>query len=615
MKRAERQRRTATLDELPDLSSALQECTENLNRIIDVVQAHGSRVVMMTQPRRWRDDFSPAEDRLIWLGSGGELKSFYSPRVLAEAMSLYNETLLQVCESRGIHCIDLAARVPRSLEMFYDDARFAELGAHFVARTLGAHLTASPRDRALPEQIDGQSLEQRGELRAGLRPRDPELLDPVRPALHPRHRGLDPGRELHRVQMPPPARLAVIPPCRRPALRTRVRPRPGLHPHHHALPPHVYVHARHRPRGRQPQERSVQLHVAHRSDPPRSEHSWPVPLRTRFPEEPSFLCAGGGTSPLARVPDGGGGREIAPERLNARGCPRGVTVVQIAEARDRSTRRSTVTVTPRLLREGVIGGLIGATMVAVWFLIYDAARGAPFRTPTLLGSAALQGVQNPQAVPVSTGLVVQYTVLHGVVWLAQPVLDDVAWWAILLANVLAAGGMLAYFFVGHRALGRALLGPRSRVAKEGLVAGGLGAAAVAVWFLLYDTAAGAPLRTPALLGAAVLEGLRDPAALTISLPLILKYTLVHGAAFVVFGWLAAGLLALGDREPRLLYAFVMLFVCFEVFCFAMIAVLAQWLLEALAWWTIVAANLLAALAMLGYLLRKHRVAWRAFLST
>jgi hypothetical protein len=312
--------------------------------------------------------------------------------------------------------------------------------------------------------------------------------------------------------------------------------------------------------------------------------------------------------------------------------------------------------TRRLLREGVIGGLFGATIVAVWFLIYDAARGTPFRTPTLLGSAALQGVQDPQAVPVSTGLVVQYTVLHGVVfalvgiliaflivsaqrqpalllmlvivllcfeviflavvvWLARPVLDDVAWWSILLANALAAGGMLAYFFVGHRALGRALLGPRHRVAREGFVAGVLGAAAVAVWFLLYDTAAGAPLRTPALLGAAVLEGLRDPAALTISLPLILKYTLVHGAAFVVFGWLAAGLLALGDREPRLLYAFVMLFVCFEVFVFAMIAALAQWLLEALAWWTILVANLLAALAMLGYLLREHRAAWRAFLST
>ncbi len=311
--------------------------------------------------------------------------------------------------------------------------------------------------------------------------------------------------------------------------------------------------------------------------------------------------------------------------------------------------------TPRYLREGIIGGLLGATVVAVWFLIYDAARGRPFRTPALLGAAAFQGMQTPEAVPVSPGLVVQYSVLHGVVfaligilvaflivsahrqpayllllvlallcfevfflaivvWLARPLLDSLAWWAILGGNLLAALGMLAYFFIGHRALGRVLLGPWTRVAREGLVAGLVGATAVAVWFLLYDAAAGMPLRTPALLGAAVLHGLRDPAALTISLPLVLQYTLIHGAAFVTFGWLAAGLLALADREPRLLSAFAMLFVCFEVFFFAMIATLAEWLLETLAWWTILAGNVLAAAAMLGYLFREHRIAWRAYLS-
>ena len=37
----------------------------------------------------------------------------------------------------------------------------------------------------------------------------------------------------------------------------------------------------------------------------------------------------------------------------------------------------------RYLREGVIAGLIGAALVAVWFLIYDAASGRPFRTPAL----------------------------------------------------------------------------------------------------------------------------------------------------------------------------------------------------------------------------------------
>src|SRR5262245_9505816 len=135
----------------------------------------------------------------------------------------------------------------------------------------------------------------------------------------------------------------------------------------------------------------------------------------------------------------------------------------------------------RLLREGVIGGLIGATLVAVWFLTYDAARGAPFRARTVPGGRAPQGAANTRAGPRAPGPVVQSRVLHGVifdlfgiliaflivaaqreparllmlviallcfevillavvVWLARPVLDDVAWWAILLANVLAAGG-------------------------------------------------------------------------------------------------------------------------------------------------------------------------------
>jgi hypothetical protein len=291
----------------------------------------------------------------------------------------------------------------------------------------------------------------------------------------------------------------------------------------------------------------------------------------------------------------------------------------------------------------------------VWFLVYDAARGRPFRTPSLLGAATFQGVADPTAVPVSAHLVVQYTVLHGVVfamigvliaylivsaqqepsrlllmfiallcfevfflavvvWLAHPVLGELAWWSILAANALAALGMLVYLFVGHRALGRALLGPWTRVAREGALAGLAGAAVVAAWFLLYDLAAGAPFRTPALLGAALFDGLRDSAQLVVTLPGVLRYTLVHVLAFAVFGWIAAGLLALADREPRLLFGFFMLFCCFEVFFFAMIAALAEWLFDSIAWWTILAGNLLAAVVMLLVFFRGHRLAWREFLA-
>jgi len=306
------------------------------------------------------------------------------------------------------------------------------------------------------------------------------------------------------------------------------------------------------------------------------------------------------------------------------------------------------------LRDGIIAGLIGAAIVAVWFLIYDAARGYPFRTPALLGAAALQGVRDPSAVTVSPGLVAQYTVLHGVVfamvgvliaflivsaqshptrllmvviallcfevailavltWWAHPVVTTVRWWAILIGNALAAVGMLLYFFVGYRPLGRHLFGPWTRIVREGFVSGLLGAAVVAVWFLIYDTAAGVPLRTPALLGAALFHGLRDPAALVITTPLVLEYTFFHGLAFILFGCVAAGMLALADREPRLLFGFIMLFCCFEVFVFAMIATLAYWLLETIAWWTSLVGNLLAAGVMLGYLLSWHRVTWREFL--
>jgi len=308
-------------------------------------------------------------------------------------------------------------------------------------------------------------------------------------------------------------------------------------------------------------------------------------------------------------------------------------------------------------RDGLIAGMIGAAIIAVWFLIYDAARGRPFRTPALLGAAALRGAQDPTMVSSAPGPVVHYTVLHGVVFaligvliayliaaaqrrpalhlvlfiglgcfevallaviarFAPALLTEIAWWAILVANALAAAGMAAYLLVRHGHLAWDLLrrSPWCRVAREGFVAGMLGAVVVALWFLLHDLAGGAPLRTPALLGAVLFHGLRDVHALQITLPLIGEYTLVHGAAFVTFGWVAAVLLDRADREPRLLFLFVLLFCCFEVSFVALVAITAEWLLESLAGWTILLGNLLAALAMLAFFFREHRVAWRRFLS-
>jgi hypothetical protein len=153
-----------------------------------------------------------------------------------------------------------------------------------------------------------------------------------------------------------------------------------------------------------------------------------------------------------------------------------------------------------------------------------------------------------------------------------------------------------------------------RIVTEGIATDAIGAGTVALWFLCWDLARGAPLLTPSLLGGALFDGVRDASAVQITPRLVLGYSLVHGAAFGLFGVAAAALLAAADRQPVLRVGLFLLFCCFEIFALALIAVLAEWLLEALPWWSIAAGNVLAAGAMLGFLLRRHRAAWRAFLT-
>src|SRR5207247_428107 len=144
------------------------------------------------------------------------------------------------------------------------------------------------------------------------------------------------------------------------------------------------------------------------------------------------------------------------------------------------------------------------------------------------------------------------------------------------------------------------------VLREGIVAGLIGAAVVAVWFLFFDIARGRPFLTPGLLGAAVFQGVTNPTGLEITVANVVGYTLIHGLAFIAFGVVAASLMAISEREPTLFVAFVILFAAFEVFFFGVVGALGRSMLGALVWWAILIGNLLASLAMLWYLFRAHR---------
>ena len=293
-----------------------------------------------------------------------------------------------------------------------------------------------------------------------------------------------------------------------------------------------------------------------------------------------------------------------------------------------------------VLREGIVAGLIGAAVVALWFFVYDIARGEPFRTPTLLGAFVFFGVQTPTGLDPSIALILGYTVLHGLAFIAfgviaaslmamserEPALfigfiilfacfeafffamvqvfglsktGELTWWSVLVGNLLASVAMLWYFFRAHRALPRSLVGSWGAVMREGVLAGLVGAAVVALWFFAIDAIHGELLRTPKLLGTALLRQQTPLAA-------VLSYTVVHGAAFVLFGIVGAFLIAGAERQPMLIFALVILFTSFEIFFFGLILIAASWVMDELAGWTVFVGNVLSAAAMLAFYFRRHR---------
>jgi len=62
--------------------------------------------------------------------------------------------------------------------------------------------------------------------------------------------------------------------------------------------------------------------------------------------------------------------------------------------------------------EGLIAGLLGATIVAVWYLVFDAAAGKPLHTPNVWGQLLFRGDLQPGVREVVPGIVAGFTALH-----------------------------------------------------------------------------------------------------------------------------------------------------------------------------------------------------------
>jgi hypothetical protein len=301
----------------------------------------------------------------------------------------------------------------------------------------------------------------------------------------------------------------------------------------------------------------------------------------------------------------------------------------------------------RVIADGVMAGLIGGAIIAIWFFIFDAVNGHPLQTPALLAASLLHGSRNPvQLTGMAWTLVGEYTAVHFAVFavlgaigallidaserhselfgtlliftiafevffiallmLVGPAAEAARpWWKVIAGNLMATTGMLAFFFWRQPVLAENLLGSWTGVVREGVVSGVIGATIVAVWFLVYDVATGQPFQTPALLGAIVFNGMYQPAGFGVSLALVLGYTVLHFFAFIMFGIASSVLMFAFEHEPVLAFGELVLFVWFELCFVAFVTFLDQRAIAEIGWWNIIGGNVVALAAIIAYYEHGH----------
>lgn len=155
------------------------------------------------------------------------------------------------------------------------------------------------------------------------------------------------------------------------------------------------------------------------------------------------------------------------------------------------------------------------------------------------------------------------------------------------------------------------------VLEDGIVTGIVGAAVVALWFLILDTARGQIFLTPSLLGSVVFLAQSPEDAVSINPFIVFAYTGLHGVLFLMAGVAIAWLFAFFERNPQFGIILLLLFILFESIIFAVAAAIFPNLVGALGAMAVATGNLMAAVAMFWFLMRRHpstmarlRVAWQ-----
>ncbi|MBA2627080.1 MAG: hypothetical protein H0U85_03640 [Gemmatimonadales bacterium] len=157
----------------------------------------------------------------------------------------------------------------------------------------------------------------------------------------------------------------------------------------------------------------------------------------------------------------------------------------------------------------------------------------------------------------------------------------------------------------------ALRDVRRSLLGEGLAAGVLGAAVVAIWYLLFDVVGGAPFRTFSTLGQLVLHG-ADEVSTGVDPSSVLVATLLHVALFALVGLALAALVHVAARELAWRMALVIGLVVGTGFAAGMLFAITPGTDGRVPSWIVIAGSALAVAAIGAFLWRRHPALARSF---
>lgn len=301
------------------------------------------------------------------------------------------------------------------------------------------------------------------------------------------------------------------------------------------------------------------------------------------------------------------------------------------------------------IRRGLFAGFLAGSVVAIWFLIVDIVTAVPLRTPDFLVQILFGITDETATIP----LIIAYTVLHYAVFAmigvvtarfcsrlppraylpvgivvgfllfdlifygsllvsGVNVLDALGWPVVLAGNILAGITLLEYLRLSAptRSPGwRAILRERP-ILRKGVVAGLLGASAVALTLLVIDLIFRQALFTPGALGSALIQGAAGPDEIQITPTTVLGYTILHFIAFLGIGLIAANLLARAEDHPGLILGFILVLITAETLFIGVVAIFAAWILDTIGWWNVLIGNIAATCTMTLYLAYTHPAIWR-----